>query len=461
MSDQNEDRTVAFEDHGATKEHGLHAGLVDVPKARLVCTDSSQVESALPGDGVIHLAPGGEQTIGRGETCTYPIGSRKLSRQHARVFPGVGAWGVEDLNSTNGVRVNEEKVQTAWLKHGDVVRFGPIPFRFEVERPDIAAAAAAAARRPAAADGGDGEHTMIFTGAQGAKAAEVMLKAVREAEKSEEASPAIVPTTPTKAAQASQPAARSAGPNRLVIIGGAAVVAIALVAGGALYYPAFQKSREIAAIMERGGHVVDRVITRARDFSGVVPVDGTWTEDIKALQPVISDSGTALGDNPDSRDLANLYARGRFLVFEREFTNLFNRPDANGEFLREASRKAVELRSRLDRIAGKLPPQAAGADQDALKTAADLADLAAILVAYRGFTRQFPQVGKAATDQTAAPTLDQLNAADSRKKDFIQYSKAYHQILTRDYRLFNTVVQDVENRDFSLVSRWREALAGR
>jgi len=455
MSDTNEDRTVAFDIHGADKGLGAKAGLVDVPKARLTCTDPSQVDGALPGEGIIHLAPGGEQTVGRGDTCTYPINSRKLSRQHARVFPGVGAWGIEDLNSTNGVRVNEEKVQTAWLKHGDIVRFGPIPFQFEVERPDMAAVAAAAARRPAAADSGDGEHTMMFSGSGGAKAAEVMIKAVREAEK--EPPPTIVPTTPCKAAPAGAAPAKKTGSNRMVMIGGAAVLVLALVAGGVIYYPIFQKNQRIAAVIETGSKTIERVITRARDLSGTAPTDGVGLEDIKVLQPVVTEAGAALGDNPESRELANLYARGQFLVFEREFAALFNRPDPTGDFLKQASRQAVKLRSTLDRIAHQLPPQPAGGDQDTLKTAADLADLASVLVGYRSFSRQFPQVGKAGSEQAATPTPEQIAAIDGRKKDFIQYSKTYHQILTRDYRLFNALVQDVENRDFALVNRWREA----
>lgn len=458
MSDQSEDRTVAFEDTGASKDRGLHAGLVDVPRARLICTDISQVEGPLPGEGMIHLTPGGEQTVGRGETCTYPIGSRKLSRQHARIFAGVGAWGVEDLNSTNGVRVNEEKVQTAWLKHGDVVRFGPIPFRFEIERPSDAVARPV----PAAAADGDGEHTMIFTGAQGAKAAEVMLKAAREAEKADDAPVAIVPTTPVKAAPAAAGPAKSKGSSRPLVLGIVAVVVAALVAGGVLYYPTLQRQREIAAVLEKG-RVIERVITRARESSGATPPDA-WSADIKSLEPVIQDAESALAGSPDSRELADLYARARFLKFEREFANLFGRPDPGGEFLKEASRKAIELRTRLDKIVGKLPPPTAGLDQDSLKTAADLADLAAILVAYRTFARQFPQVAKAGVESAAvgpAPTPDQIAAVESRKKEFIQYGKTYHQILTRDYRLFNGVVQEVENRDAALVGRWRETVPAR
>lgn len=458
MSDLNEDHTVAFEDPAGMRQRAAAAGLVDVPKARLICTDRSQVESALPGEGVINLEPGAEHTVGRGDTCTYPIVSRKLSRQHARVFAGVGAWGVEDLNSTNGIRVNEEKVQTAWLKHGDVVRFGPIPFRFEVERPDIAAARPV---KPAASSDGDGEHTMIFTGAQGAKAAAVMIKAVREAEKGEEPPAAIVPTTPTKATRAAPVAAKAANGNRTIIIA-AAAVAVALVIGGIVYYPTFSKGREISAILNRDNRIADRVITRSRELvgsgtAGSATADAAYQEDANVLNQVVSESKAALASYPDSRELANLYARASFLIFERGFAKLFNRTESPEESLRTANIMALELRSSLDRIASNpvLAPLAKGGDSGPLKESADLADLASIMVKYREFSRKFSQFGK--PDQPT-PTLEQLNELDKRKKEFIQYTKLYHQILTRDFRLFNAQVTEVENRDFTLVGRWREFL---
>jgi len=213
----------------------------------------------------------------------------------------------------------------------------------------------------------------------------------------------------------------------------------------------------IAAVIENGSKTIERVITRARDLSGTASTDGVGQDDIKVLQPMVTEAAAALGDNPDSRELANLYARGQFLVFEREFAALFNRPDPNGEFLKQANRQAVKLRSTLDRISHQLPAQPASGDQDTLKTAADLADMASVLVGYRSFSRQFPQVGKPG-EQAATPTPEQIAAIDGRKKDFIQYSKTYHQILTRDYRLFNALVQDVENRDFALVNRWQNVL---
>jgi hypothetical protein len=407
----------------------------------------------LPGDGIINLVPGAEQTIGRGETCTYPIGSRKLSRQHARVFAGVGAWGVEDLNSTNGVRVNEEKVQIAWLKQGDVVRFGPIPFRFEVERPDLAGVPA----RPSAPQGAEGEHTMLFTSADGIRAADILIDADREAKKRTEEAPAsIVPTTVAKKTVGAAVAPARSNHGRTIAIAAVAVAVVAaLVAGGVVYYPTFQRDRDIAAIVDKETPVIARVISRVRDTTGTLP-ETARQEDIKALLPVISETGKAIGDGyADSRELADLYARSRFLVFEREFASLFTRPDPDGRFLQEAGLKAFDLRSRLDRIDAGLPPLPPGSDQDPLKAAADLAELSRILVAYRTFTRQFPQVGKTGL----VPTPEQFNPVEDRKTDLNRYALAYHQVLTSDYRLLYNLINDVENRDLVLVNGWHQFLA--
>ncbi|MEI8394362.1 MAG: FHA domain-containing protein [Rhodospirillaceae bacterium] len=461
MTDMNEDRTVAFEDHSAKDK--IRGGMADVPGAVLICADRSQVDGPLSGDGIIQLVPGAEQTVGRGETCTYPINSRKLSRQHARIFPGVGAWGVEDLNSTNGVRVNDSKITTAWLQHGDIVRFGPIPFRFELTRPDIAAAAAKTAAAQPAAGEGDGEHTMIFTGAGRAQAADLMLKAVREAEKSETAPPAIVPTAPVKAARDSATTpTKPAGNARLIPMIGAGVAIALLIGGGAFYYPTFKRNQEISSILERS-RVTDRVIARARELVGSIPTDfSPFEKDKEQLQPLINDANEVLGTKPDSRELANLYARSKFLVFERDLIKLFARSAAEPESsLAAAADLAAKLRDNLRELGKDLDRQVAksqtGNDQDDLKNAADLADLATILIRYRSFARQHT-AGDATGLNSAIPSLEQLNAIDARRRDYIKYNKDYHLILSRDYRLFNAIILDIEGRDIPRIDSWRQDL---
>lgn len=72
--------------------------------------------------------------IGRDEkTNTCPVKHASVSRQHAQIMNDAGTWLVEDLKSTNGVFVNENKISGKTpLKNGDVVRVGDIPFKFEL-----------------------------------------------------------------------------------------------------------------------------------------------------------------------------------------------------------------------------------------------------------------------------------------------------------------------------------------
>jgi hypothetical protein len=64
-------------------------------------------------------------TVGRGAECELRVEDTYASQQHARLFPKGGGWYVEDLGSTNGTFVNEQKlVAPALLQPGDRVRIG-------------------------------------------------------------------------------------------------------------------------------------------------------------------------------------------------------------------------------------------------------------------------------------------------------------------------------------------------
>jgi pSer/pThr/pTyr-binding forkhead associated (FHA) protein len=64
-------------------------------------------------------------TIGRGIECELRIEDTYASQQHARIFGRNGGWYVEDLGSTNGTFVNEQRlVAPAMLQPGDRVRIG-------------------------------------------------------------------------------------------------------------------------------------------------------------------------------------------------------------------------------------------------------------------------------------------------------------------------------------------------
>lgn len=69
--------------------------------------------------------------VGREPTTNIPINRNLVSRQHARLsVDDEGLWWVQDLESTNGTFVNEERVVSRQIADGDLVRFGDVIYKF-------------------------------------------------------------------------------------------------------------------------------------------------------------------------------------------------------------------------------------------------------------------------------------------------------------------------------------------
>jgi hypothetical protein len=63
--------------------------------------------------------------IGRAPECEVRLDDAYISQQHARIFGKNGSWYVEDLGSTNGTYVNEQRLAApAMLQPGDRIRVG-------------------------------------------------------------------------------------------------------------------------------------------------------------------------------------------------------------------------------------------------------------------------------------------------------------------------------------------------
>lgn len=71
--------------------------------------------------------------IGRREDCDLRIPVGDVSRKHCRLIKDGEALKVEDLGSSNGTYVNNQRVQEAWLAAGDVVQVGPVQFVVQVD----------------------------------------------------------------------------------------------------------------------------------------------------------------------------------------------------------------------------------------------------------------------------------------------------------------------------------------
>ena len=90
----------------------------DAPPARLMVTGGPLKGTSIP----LSSAP---VLIGRAPTCTLVIDDDYTSARHCRIFPERGAWQVEDLGSTNGTFLGNQKVtDPVPLRKGDQVRVG-------------------------------------------------------------------------------------------------------------------------------------------------------------------------------------------------------------------------------------------------------------------------------------------------------------------------------------------------
>jgi hypothetical protein len=86
----------------------------------------------LDGKRLVLGAAGG--VLGRSRDCDVVLADANVSRRHAELRPSGGAWVIEDLGSTNGVKVNGRAIDgPAALNPGDLVVLGTAELTFELE----------------------------------------------------------------------------------------------------------------------------------------------------------------------------------------------------------------------------------------------------------------------------------------------------------------------------------------
>lgn len=121
----------------------LEGTLVEDPTSILTLDSLKKRSAAVEGEScIVFLYPAG-QLVGRRVTLAQPeyvigrippahivIDRESVSRRHAKIVNRNFAWMMEDLNSTNGVFVNEHRVTSQILSDGDIVRIGDTTFKF-------------------------------------------------------------------------------------------------------------------------------------------------------------------------------------------------------------------------------------------------------------------------------------------------------------------------------------------
>ena len=99
------------------------------PAAHL--TDTKAIVSL---DDRRYVLDGPIAVLGRSRECDCVLNDPNVSRRHAELRRGsTGDWQIVDLESTNGVKVNDRRVDASRLSPGDRVTVGTIQFIFDIE----------------------------------------------------------------------------------------------------------------------------------------------------------------------------------------------------------------------------------------------------------------------------------------------------------------------------------------
>jgi hypothetical protein len=87
----------------------------------------------LVGRGKRTVLSGNRVVIGRSRDCDVTLDDPNVSRRHAELRLEGGAWVVADLGSTNGVKINGQRVDQHPLSPGDEITLGLERLVYEVE----------------------------------------------------------------------------------------------------------------------------------------------------------------------------------------------------------------------------------------------------------------------------------------------------------------------------------------
>lgn len=72
--------------------------------------------------------------IGRSQTCDFLIEDQIVSAEHTRLSYHLNHWWVEDLQSTNGTFLNQERlISPAVLTSGDQIQIGQVTLKVQME----------------------------------------------------------------------------------------------------------------------------------------------------------------------------------------------------------------------------------------------------------------------------------------------------------------------------------------
>jgi pSer/pThr/pTyr-binding forkhead associated (FHA) protein len=81
----------------------------------------------------VHTVVSEQTLIGRGPSCDIKLPDTGISREHAVITWDGDHYAIEDLQSTNGTRVNERRIRSVDLQSDDRIQIGHTIITFRLE----------------------------------------------------------------------------------------------------------------------------------------------------------------------------------------------------------------------------------------------------------------------------------------------------------------------------------------
>lgn len=120
---------------GPTREaNPAGAPAIEPTESLRAASEGTPLVRVLTGSGpghAVRLPNGG--VFGRLPACEVTLDDPSVSRRHARLERAADGWYVEDLGSTNGVKVNGARVERSHLRDGDEVTLGSVRLAFSLD----------------------------------------------------------------------------------------------------------------------------------------------------------------------------------------------------------------------------------------------------------------------------------------------------------------------------------------
>ncbi len=96
---------------------------------------SSAADAATDAEMIFRIPAGAIKTIGRATRADFVVDAALVSRLHCRLTANDDRIDVEDLESTNGTFVNDQRVERAAVGDGDRLRVGRVELKVRLAAP--------------------------------------------------------------------------------------------------------------------------------------------------------------------------------------------------------------------------------------------------------------------------------------------------------------------------------------